>query len=35
MPESIIDLWEKYNITNGADILLVSIACKNENFILI
>ncbi|XP_078313174.1 uncharacterized protein LOC111128949 isoform X3 [Crassostrea virginica] len=22
MPESIIDLWEKYNITNGADILL-------------
>ncbi|XP_062574598.1 ninein-like protein isoform X2 [Saccostrea cucullata] len=22
MPDSIIDLWEKYNITNGADILL-------------
>lgn len=24
MPDSIIDLWEKYNVTNGADIILVS-----------
>lgn len=25
MPDNIIDLWEKYNVTNGADIILVSI----------
>ena len=23
-PDAIIDLWEKYNVSNGADILLVS-----------
>lgn len=27
MPDSIIDLWEKYNVTNGADIILVSKYC--------
>ena len=25
-PDAIIDLWEKYNVPNGADILLVSMA---------
>ena len=29
MPDTIIDFWEKHNIPNGADILMVSILLEN------